>query len=113
MVLEKGSRWFFVAKVGDKIVGFIVCDCDWYSRFEGKIVGAIHEFVIAKEWQGKGIGKKLLMTCLDFLEKCSDTIELWVGEKNFGAMKLYEKFGFVPVGKKGIWVRMVRRRQNL
>ncbi|AFK21984.1 GNAT family N-acetyltransferase [Pyrococcus sp. ST04] len=108
---KRAPDGFFVAKVGNKIVGFIVCDRDWFSRYEGKIVGAIHEFVIDKEWQGKGIGKKLLKTCLDFLEKYNDTIELWVGEKNFGAMKLYEKFGFKKVGKSGIWVRMVK--QNL
>ncbi|CAB50612.1 GNAT family N-acetyltransferase [Pyrococcus abyssi] len=106
---KKAPDGFFVAKVGDRIVGFIVCDRDWYSRYEGKIVGAIHEFVVDKGWQGKGIGKKLLTKCLEFLGKYNDTIELWVGEKNFGAMRLYEKFGFKKVGKSGIWIRMVRR----
>ncbi|AEC51790.1 ribosomal protein s18 alanine acetyltransf erase related protein [Pyrococcus sp. NA2] len=109
---KRAPDGFFVAKVGDKIVGFIVCDRDWFSRYEGKVVGAIHEFVVDKAWQGKGIGKKLLITCLDFLNKYNDIIELWVGEKNYGAMKLYERFGFKKVGKSGIWIRMVRR-QNL
>ena len=109
---KKASDGFFVAKVGDKIVGFIVCDKDWFSKYEGRIVGAIHEFVVDKKFQGKGIGRKLLITCLDFLGKYNDTIELWVGEKNYGAMNLYEKFGFKKVGKSGIWVRMIKR-QNL
>ncbi|MFA4647689.1 GNAT family N-acetyltransferase [Pyrococcus kukulkanii] len=108
---KRAPDGFFVAKIGDKIVGFIVCDKDWFSKYEGKIVGAIHEFVVDKSYQGKGIGKRLLITCLDFLRKFNDTIELWVGEKNYGAMKLYEKFGFKKVGRSGIWIRMLK--QNL
>lgn len=39
---------FFVVKIGDRIVGFIVCDKDWYSKYEGKIVGVIYGFVVDK-----------------------------------------------------------------
>jgi len=109
---RKAKDGFFVAKVGDKIVGFIVCDKDWYSKYEGRIVGAIHEFVIDKEYQGKSIGKKLIECCLKYLSKYADKIELWVGEKNLHAIKFYEKYGFKVVGQSGIWMRMIKEIKN-
>ncbi len=104
----KAKDGFFVAKVGDEIAGFIVCDNDWYSKYEGRTVGAIHEFVVDKKFQGHGIGHKLMETCLDYLSRYNDRIELWVGEKNEGAMRFYEGYGFRKVGQSGIWVRMVK-----
>ncbi|AFL95606.1 putative acetyltransferase, GNAT family [Thermococcus cleftensis] len=99
---------FFVAKIGDEIVGFIVCDDDWYSKYEGRTVGAIHEFVVDKNYQGHGIGRRLMEKCLEYLGKHNDRIELWVGEKNEGAIRFYEGYGFKKVGQSGIWVRMVK-----
>jgi len=105
---SKAKDGFFVAEIGDEVVGFIVCDRDWYSRYEGRTVGAIHEFVVDKKFQGHGIGHLLMEKCLEYLGKRSDRIELWVGEKNYNAMKFYEGYGFRCVNRSGIWVRMVR-----
>ncbi len=105
---DKAKDGFFIAKIGDEIVGFIVCDRDWFSKYEGRVVGAIHEFVVDKRYQGKSIGKKLMEKCLCYLSKYNDRIELWVGEKNKKAIKFYEKYGFRVVGQSGIWVRMVK-----
>jgi ribosomal protein S18 acetylase RimI-like enzyme len=105
---NKASDGFFVAKDGDRIVGFIVCDNDWHSRYEDRVVGAIHEFVIDKGYQGKSVGKKLMEKCLEYLSKYNDRIELWVGEKNTKAIEFYKKLGFKIAGKSGIWIRMVK-----
>ncbi|WP_297518960.1 GNAT family N-acetyltransferase [Thermococcus sp.] len=105
---NKAKDGFFIAKLGDEIAGFIVCDNDWYSKYEGRTVGAIHEFVVDKRFQGHGIGHKLMEKCLDYLRKYNDRIELWVGEKNEGAMRFYEEHSFRKVGQSGIWVRMVK-----
>lgn len=105
---NKAKDGFFVAKLGDEIVGFIVCDNDWYSKYEGRVVGAVHEFVVDKRFQGHGIGHKLMENCLEYLSKYHNRIELWVGEKNEGAIKFYESYGFRKVGQNGIWVRMVK-----
>ncbi len=107
---EKAKDGFFIAKVGDEIAGFIVCDDDWYSKYEGRTVGgAIHEFVVDRRFQGHGIGHRLMEKCLEYLKKHNDRIELWVGgEKNENAMKFYEEYGFRRVGQSGIWVRMVK-----
>ncbi|USS41714.1 GNAT family N-acetyltransferase [Thermococcus aggregans] len=105
---SKASDGFFVAKDEDRIVGFIVCDNDWHSRYENRVVGAIHEFVIDKDYQGKSVGKKLMEKALEYLSKYNDKIELWVGEKNTKAIEFYKKYGFKVAGKSGIWVRMVK-----
>jgi ribosomal protein S18 acetylase RimI-like enzyme len=105
---NKASDGFFVAKDGDRIGGFIVCDNDWHSRYEDRVVGAIHEFVIDKGYQGKSVGKKLMEKCLEYLSKYNDRIELWVGEKNTKAIEFYKKLGFKIAGKSGIWIRMVK-----
>ncbi len=105
---NKAKDGFFVARIGDEIVGFIVCDRDWYSRYEGRIVGAIHEFVVDKKFQGHGIGHMLMGKCLEYLGKYNDRIELWVGEKNYNAMRFYEEYLFRRANRSGIWVRMVR-----
>lgn len=105
---SKARDGFFVARADDEIAGFIVCDSDWYSKYEGRRVGAIHEFVVDKRYQGHGIGHKLMEKCLEYLGRYSDRIELWVGEKNEGAIKFYEEYGFRRAGQSGIWVRMVK-----
>ncbi|ASJ09711.1 GNAT family N-acetyltransferase [Thermococcus siculi] len=105
---NKAKDGFFVAKVGDEIAGFIVCDSDWYSKYEGRVVGAVHEFAVDKRFQGHGIGHRLMEKCLEYLAKQNDRIELWVGEKNEGAARFYEGYGFRRVGQSGIWVRMVK-----
>jgi len=104
---SKAKDGFFVAKIDNKIVGFIVCDDDWYSKYEGKTVGAIHEFAVDKDYQGHGIGRKLMERCLEYLK--GKEIELWVGEKNERAKRFYREYGFVEDGRHGKWVRMVRR----
>ncbi len=105
---NKARDGFFVAKVGGEIAGFIVCDNDWFSRYEDRVVGAIHEFVVDRKYQGHGIGHRLMEKCLEYLSRHNDRIELWVGEKNEGAMRFYEEYGFRKVGQSGIWVRMVK-----
>lgn len=108
---NKAGDGFFVAKVGDEIAGFIVCDSDWYSKYEGRVVGAIHEFVVDRKYQGHGIGKRLMEKCLEYLAD-KDLIELWVGEKNEKAIQFYRDYGFERVGQSGIWVRMVKRKSD-
>ncbi len=105
---KKARDGFFVAKVGQDLAGFIVCDAHWYSEYEGRVVGAIHELVIDLPFQGKGVGRALMEAGLEYLRKSTDVVELWVGEKNDKAMRFYESYGFRRVGKVGKWVRMVK-----
>lgn len=105
--LYKGDpKGFFVAKIGEEIVGFIACHSEWEDYREGPVC-EIHEFAVKEQFQGKGIGKALLERAIEYAKsKNHRKITLWVGEKNEKAINLYKKVGFAPLYKAGIWLRM-------
>ena len=49
------------AEEDGKIVGFVASDGNWFSKREGKVVGAIHELVILPEYRNKVINKGSLV----------------------------------------------------
>ncbi|BAT70839.1 conserved hypothetical protein [Thermosulfidibacter takaii ABI70S6] len=114
--LKRYLRWlfrhdpngFFVAKdPSGKIVAFIATDANWINR--GRKVGEIHELVVDPEMRGKGLAVALINRAIEYFKSKGLKITgLWVGEKNKGAQKLYEKLGYKPLYTKGIWVRMER-----
>lgn len=57
--------------------------------------------MVAPQSQGKGYGKKLLSFVVTKLQQTHRTpIILTVAACNDKAVKMYEKFGFVPVSEK-------------
>ncbi|WP_448583355.1 N-acetyltransferase family protein [Thermocrinis sp.] len=99
----------FVAVADGKKIGFIASDGNWYSKREGKVVGAIHELVVLPEYRGLGVGKKLLDRAIQyFKERGLDTVELWVGDENVSALEFYKKYGFKEKDRFNYWVRMTR-----
>ncbi len=77
---------------------------------EGQVVGAIiaerkmtftpnaagiKSFFVMKEYQGKGIGKKLLEKCLTALKEAGiETVSLTADPENKSAISVYENSGF-------------------
>lgn len=58
-------------------------------------IGEIRSFHIKKEFQGQGIGSKVIEFAKNELkERGYKTICLWVKKQNHKAIKFYEKFGF-------------------
>lgn len=109
---KRDSEGMFVAvdDSTEEVVGFVACDTNWYSSFEEKEVGEIHELFVEPEWRGKGVGKALLEKGIEYARlKGRDLTELWVGEKNYKAREFYEKMGFKAAGSWGHWIRMVKR----
>jgi RimJ/RimL family protein N-acetyltransferase len=54
-------------------------------------------------WRRRGIGRRLLMACLDLAKSAHiEKVELEVFSDNIAAMKLYESFGF---SREGVRVR--------
>lgn len=76
-----------VAEVDKKIVGFL------YYKTIDKVELEIHELYILKEYQGQGLGKKLINYLLE-LNKNISKVFLWVLEKNVPAIYFYKKYGF-------------------
>lgn len=78
----------FVAKVEDKVVGYVDPRIDERSR---RCIGAIY---VAPEAQGMGIGSKLMRWALDLYGRDQD-IYLEVVSYNQNAIDFYKRFGFV------------------
>ena len=85
---------------------FFVCECD------GEVAGYMGMHVIFDEcyitnvavfpfFRRRGIGEALVSRCIEtaYGEKCA-FISLEVRVSNSGAIALYEKEGFVPVGER-------------
>lgn len=104
---RRDPEGIFVAKVGNKIVGFVAGDSNWFSKREHKKVGAVHEIAVLPEYRGVGIGKALMETILDYFRKKGlHTAELWVGDENYKAIDFYRRLGFKEKGQYNYWVRM-------
>ncbi len=106
--LLRGDKegFFVVEEEGGKPVGFACIHTGWWDRVESQ-TGELHEIVVRREYQGKGLGKMLLQKCLEYArEKGRDRVTLWVGERNMVARNWYKREGFEEIGRAGVWVRM-------
>lgn len=92
---------FFVAEIENKIVGYAKLKQN--SREEeisGENPIELVRLYSLNEFIGKGVGKSLMLKCLDFAkEKGHDIIWLGVWEYNYNAQKFYAKFGFEKCGE--------------
>lgn len=86
----------YVAILDYKIIGF---SCYLESRDEDlEDTGEIMAIYILKEYQGIGIGKKLMEVCYKELDKYSK-LSLWVLGSNKKSVGFYERQGFIADGK--------------
>lgn len=91
-ITKNDDRKLWVAKVADQVVGYCV------ARAAGSTPPArLQAIYLLPEFQGKGIGKLLMQTAIDWLGRDTD-ITLDVATYNTAAMGFYEKFGFVKTG---------------
>jgi len=105
-LLKRDPNGFYTYVV-EKPVGFIACDCNWFSVFEGNDVAEIHEIVVHPNWQGRGIGTALMKKALDYARsRGKKIVELWVGVRNERAIRFYKNLGFREMGVVGRWLRM-------
>ena len=83
---------YLVARIDDEIVGF---GGMWLMVDEGHII----TFAIHPAWRRQHIGERLLLAFLDLaLARGAHEATLEVRLSNLPARRLYEKFGFRPVG---------------
>jgi ribosomal-protein-alanine N-acetyltransferase len=96
----EATRRYLVAQAGDRIVGYAGLAVSGTESDSGSAVGAdIQTIAVARDHQGTGLGSRLLAELLraatDF--ECSE-IMLECRVDNIRAQKLYERFGFEPIG---------------
>jgi len=92
-------RSFVIAKVGEKVVGYIMCRAEtgfserkrFYLTRKGHVVSA----AVLPEHRNRGIASNLLERAMDALKEYRATEAfLEVRVSNRAAIHLYEKFGF-------------------
>ena len=91
-ILENENHIIHVAELDGKIVGSTTLLIEQKFIHEGGFVGHIEDVVVNKEFQGHGIGMKLVLSLLDAAKekKCYKTI-LNCEDK---LIPFYEKIGF-------------------
>jgi len=95
-----------------ELVAEIHCTCPTpkiFSHVLNELTIAVHP-----QFQGRGLGKKIFVSLLDFIMTNRPDIlrvELFVQESNERAIALYKKIGFVPEGK--FEKRIVGKHQQL
>ena len=88
---DEARDGFWVARIGEKIVGSIAIDGVHHDSNGAHL----RWFIVAPENQGQGIGKMLLEEAVEFCRKKKyGRIYLWTFAGLDPARHLYEKFGF-------------------
>ena len=83
---------YLVARAGDEIVGY---GGMWLMVDEAHIT----TFAVHPTWRRQRIGERLLLAFLDLaIDRHAREATLEVRLSNLGARRLYEKYGFRPVG---------------
>jgi ribosomal-protein-alanine N-acetyltransferase len=90
------TRHYVVAEGGSQIVGY----GGLFSPSTG-VDADIQTVTVAPEWQGKGIGRTILVELLgEAARRCAPAVLLEVRLGNAAAIHLYESFGFVEIARR-------------
>jgi putative acetyltransferase len=86
-----------LATSGDKIVGMLD---SWTDRRHRVRHSTCFAMSVAKDWRGRGVGKKLLLHFTEWVQKHKilERIELHVHSDNLAAIALYRAVGFQEEG---------------
>ena len=88
-IVDKGGQIFF-AIVGEEVAGTVAMIRMNYETFE------LAKMAVSPRFQGYKIGERLMQACVDFAKReGSPYIVLESNTKQFAAINLYRKFGFV------------------
>ncbi|MDO5499699.1 MAG: GNAT family N-acetyltransferase [Propionibacteriaceae bacterium] len=80
-------------------------------RQDGRLVGSVRvrvrgpvaelgRLIVAPDWQGRGLGTRLLRSVDEVLPSTVDRVELFTGERSAANLRLYEREGFTETGRE-------------
>ena len=93
------NKYYFMVKEKEKIIGFMNCEIE---NNEG-----LFDIGLCKEYRGRGLGKRLLETAINFLNNRNvEKISLIVIEKNIIAHEMYKKRGFLKENTISYWFEL-------
>jgi PhnO protein len=88
--------YLVAANDADEVIGFLSCHSQKLLHHSG-IVYEIQELYVGRNYRGAGIGKMLIRTLEEKLEKSGQqSLEVSVNAKRTDAKKFYAKMGFAP-----------------
>jgi ribosomal protein S18 acetylase RimI-like enzyme len=94
------------ARSKDELIGMIVYVRN--NKVKTGHITNIYGVYVVKEYRGQGVGKKLMDSVLEQIQKSGDVVKisLTVNPEQKAAVKLYQNYGFEVVGhlKKEIFV---------
>ncbi len=117
---DEGFDSSFEGLVGEILQGFIAqhdraCERGWIAEESGRRLGSIfcvrldgetaklRLFLLTPEARGKGLGKRLLATCMGFAKDCGyKRMQLWTHESHKAACALYAKAGWQLIASKPV-----------
>lgn len=111
--LADPAKAAWLVESGGEPVGYALAGpCDLPHPDVVPASGELKRLYILRAHQGGGTGGRLLATALDWLE-AGGPRDLWIGvwSENFGAQRLYQRFGFEPAGEYLFPVGRVRDRE--
>ena len=96
---KKRMKNTYFAMIGDSPVGMIVCSFNKEVKF--RHIAEIYSFYVRPGYRGKGIGKALLGRALRLAKKNQRIVKarLYVNRQQRAAVRMYERAGFVVVGR--------------
>ncbi len=93
-IVDRGG-FIWLAKSGDEIIGSIALMNEGHGIFE------LAKMCVREDWQGRGISKTLIETCLKKAKQMGvKKLTLFSNHQLRTALKLYEKYGFKNVEVK-------------
>lgn len=108
--LEDKKTIALVATEDNVIYGYILAERKYSPYLEEPNVVHIANIGVKKGFRGQGIGKKLMDTLFEICESLEiDEIRLGVFNKNTGAHKFYEQYGFEPFEQR-MYFHLKKRR---
>ena len=92
---------FYFARINEKIIGYLKINFGKaQTDFKEDDSIEIERVYVSEEFQGKNVGQNLLNKAIEIcIEKNAQSLWLGVWERNYKAIRFYQKNGFVEFGK--------------
>ena len=92
---------FYFARIKEKIIGYLKINFGKaQTDFKEDDSIEIERVYVNEEFQGKNVGQNLLNKAIEIcIEKNAQSLWLGVWERNYKAIRFYQKNGFVEFGK--------------
>jgi ribosomal protein S18 acetylase RimI-like enzyme len=90
---SSGLLGWFLVNGDNKIIGYVIGDRQ--NLKDGRYVYYISYFFIIPKYRNHGLGKKMLINCMKYIESINIKFVLLTSEINTNAFKLYKSIGFI------------------